>query len=130
MDKALVQLKYPRLGDNAIVYSNIETTVSIAVGLTQHQATDESLPQIKNTLDTQYSKSKVKLVSNTIKNIKGKDFILIEFISPAIDGDIYNLMAITILDNHLLMSTFNCTGSLRNEWESKGKSMVNSIKFL
>lgn len=130
MDDGVVRLKYPRLTKSSIVYSNSKSTVSIAIGLTEHQSTQAHLPEIKKTLDEQYSKSLVQIISSSIEKINGIDFIKMEFMSSAVDGAIYNLMFITSVENRLIVGTFNCTEPLRNEWESKGKKMINSVKFL
>ena len=52
-----------------------------------------------------------------------------EFVSPAVDTRVYNLMYVTSLDNRLMIGTFNCTETLRAKWEPIGKEIVSSIKL-
>lgn len=60
--------------------------------------------------------------------MNGRSFIVMEFITPAVDAKIYNLMYITELEGRMLMCSFNCMESQKSEWESKAKQALNSIE--
>jgi len=64
-----------------------------------------------------------------VSEINGRKVGYLEFITPVIDTDIYNLMFFTDLDGQLLLGTFNCTKRSIDEWQSTAKEIMNSLKI-
>lgn len=129
MKAEMLSLKYPMEGRRPTeVYTNKNGSINVAFNHTNNQATQEQLPQYQQLFKRQFNQPQIEFIKSEISVINGRDFIIMEFITPAADSKIYNLMFITSLENQLLLGTFNCTTNKLPEWESKGKKIVNSIK--
>jgi hypothetical protein len=53
--------------------------------------------------------------------INGKEVGYLEFLTSAMDTEIYNLIFFTDLDGKLLLCTFNCTKKSIDEWSTIAK---------
>ena len=132
MPKEMLDNKYPMKQHRPNeVYTNDNGTINVALNHTANNAAMSELPKYKQLFEKQFSSPSIKFISSEIKKIDNMDYIVMDFITPAIDNtSIYNLLFITSLDNRLLMGTFNCTIDYLNKWQKKGKKIVNSVKIL
>jgi hypothetical protein len=128
MTPETIALKYPMEGHRPTqVYTNDKSTINVALNHTAGNANPSDLSRIKQTMDAQFSKPPFTLISSEMREINGKKYGVFEFESQAVDTKIYNLMAIGILENRLLMITFNCTVDNKPQWTAVGKKIVGSI---
>ena len=128
MDAKTIALKYPSAGHRpSEVHTNPEGTINIALNHTKNAASEADLEKVKKTMDTQFNIPSINFIKSEIKEINGRKFIVIEFVSQAADTKIYNLMAITSLEGRLAMITFNCTNFHRKVWVPIGKKVIESI---
>ena len=128
MSSDKIALKYPMVERRpSEVYSNKSGSINIAFNHTRSEASIEELPQIRDVLGMQIKKSTIDFIGSKIQAINGQDFAIFQFVSPAANANIYNLMFVTVLENRLLIGTFNCTTNLREEWEPIGKQIVSSM---
>lgn len=128
MDAETLALKYPSAGHRpSEVYTNEKSTINIALNHTQNKATEANLPDVKKAMETQFNRAPFTFIKSELKEMNGSQFVILEFISPAVDTKIYNLMAIASLEGRLVMITFNCTEAERKEWEATGKKIIGSI---
>lgn len=129
MSSEMLNLKYPSKGHQpSEVYTNNEGTINIALNHTQNKAGEENLAEVKKAMEGQFNRPPINFIKSEIREINGSKVIVMEFVSPAADTMIYNLMVITSLEGRLIMITFNCTESHRKEWEPIGKRIIESIK--
>jgi hypothetical protein len=128
MDAETLALKYPNAGHRpSEVYTNERGTINVALNHTQNKATEANLPDVKKAMETQFNRAPFTFIKSELKEMNGSQFVILEFISPAVDTKIYNLMAIASLEGRLVMITFNCTEAERKEWEATGKKIIGSI---
>ena len=131
MSEELMKLKYPSGRRPTLVYSNASGSINLALNHTQSEATQQLLPEFKDyfvqVFTNLYPSAERK--GSGLKTINGKEVGYVEFISPAIDTEIYNLIFFTDLDGRLLLCTFNCTINNLEEWEPIGKEIFNSLKI-
>lgn len=130
MSENLIKIKYPSENRPTLVYSNDTGSINVALNLTVNKANqDVILPYKDNFVKTFKSiYPDAKWIGEGVKIINGKKVGFIEFITPAIDTDIYNLMFFTDLEGKLLLCTFNCTKINMDEWDSTAKEIMNSLK--
>ena len=86
------------------------------------------LAAVKQVFEQQFRQPEIDFRKSEIKNINGRDFIIIEMITPAVDTKVYNLMFVTSSEGRLLMGTFNCTMDHLKEWQPLAEQIVNSVK--
>ena len=131
MSEELMKLKYPSERRPTLVYSNASGSINLALNHTQSEASQQLLPEFKDyfvqVFTNLYPSAERK--GSGLKTINGKEVGYVEFISPAIDTEIYNLIFFTDLDGRLLLCTFNCTINNLEEWEPIGKEIFNSLKI-
>lgn len=130
MDLNILASKYPITGHRPTeVYTNKEGTINIALNYTQNKAEEKDLPSLKKTMESQFNQPNIEFIQSSLLRINGRQYVQLEFITPASDTRIYNLLQITSLEGRLAMFTFNCTEYLRKDWETTGKEIMRSIEM-
>ncbi|AOW20771.1 hypothetical protein [Urechidicola croceus] len=131
MNEKMLATKYPSNNRPTLVYTNAEGTINFAFNHTTNPVPKDKisdlLPPFVNQFNSVYPQ--IEWFKKDLEIVNDKNFIVLEFIVPAIDTKIYNLMYITELDGKMFMSTFNCIESIKNEWEIIAKKSLNSIKI-
>jgi hypothetical protein len=129
MGKEMLDIKYPSSNRPTLVYTNENGTINFAFNHTNNDIPKDKLPEILPAFVKQFSSiyPQIEWFKKGVEKFKGKDFVVLEFITPAIDSKIYNLMYVTVLEGKMLMCTFNCLESQKEEWEIKAKESLNSI---
>ncbi len=131
MDEVTLKARYPIEGRRPTeVYTNTEGTINIAFNHTQTRGGITDLPQFKQVFERQFNQPGINFRKSELKPINGTDFIILEFITSSPDGEVYNRMFITSLENRLLMGTFNCTVTHLQEWQPIADKIVNSLEVL
>ena len=130
MDKKMFELKYPYENPTTtIAYGDEDATVSLLISPRQDKATQADLPKYQQMLNNSFSNNpSIDFKKSEIKNINGRDFIVIEMITPAADTRVYNIMFVTSLEGKLLMNTFNCTVEKMKEWQPIAEKILSSVK--
>lgn len=130
MNEEMLDSKYPKTGHQPTeVYTNSEGTINLALNYTQNQAQEKDLPEIKSTMEGQFKQPSIEFIQSRMQTIGGHEFVTLEFITPAVDSRIFNLLYITTIEGSLAMFSFNCIEDHRKEWEATGKKIMNSIEF-
>ena len=131
MSREVLETKYPSGNRPTIVYTNKEGSINFAFNHTKNRILIEQLPEALQAFVKQFNSlyPQIKWLKKEITTINSNKFIVLEFISPAIDTSIYNLMYITSLDEKVLMCGFNCIETQITEWELKAKETLNSIEI-
>jgi hypothetical protein len=130
MSKELVEIKYPSGNRPTEIYSDEQGGVSIGFSHTANQMELEQLPELMPLFIEQFSNMypTIKWGKTDTRKINGLNCVVLEFETPAIDTEIYNLMGITVLDGRMLIFTFNCIVPVKSEWEEKASQIINSIQ--
>lgn len=129
MSKAMLASKYPANNRPTLVYTNENGSVNFGFNHTQNKLPKNRLKDYLPAFVKQFGGiyPSIEWFDKKVKKIDNRDFIVLEFITPAVDSKIYNLMHITVLEGKMLMCTFNCLESQKAEWETKAKESLNSI---
>lgn len=129
MSAETVAKKYPIVGHRPTeVYTNSRGTINIALNHTINAAKESDLEAIKKQMDIQFNQPQIDFRKSEIRTLNGRKFIILEFVSPAADTKIYNLMAMTSIEGRLAMFTFNCTEEYKKDWSPIGKRIIESIQ--
>lgn len=130
MSEEMLAAKYPASNRPTLVYTNEDGSVNFAFNHTINQITEDKLPEVLPAFVQQFNSiyPKIQWLKKDVEKVNGKYFIIMEFITPAVDTRIYNLMYVTELDGKMLMCSFNCMESQKSEWEVKAKESLDSIE--
>lgn len=111
MPEELAQWKYPDTNRPAVIYSNTETTVNIS--FTHHQqkkleaGAEGAFRDLMEQMMLHSYPASVTMEKDTV--MAGPMMLAwFDFLTPALDGEIYNLMFYASLDGRLLAGAFNC----------------------
>lgn len=130
MSEEMLNTKYPTDRRPKLVYTNESGGINVALNLTESRATQNEIVSYKDyllqTFKSAYPTAEWK--SNGVKTVNGRKIGYLEFVTPAIDTEIYNLIFFTDLDGKLLLCTFNCTINSMNEWNSTAKEIMHSLR--
>lgn len=131
MTEELMALKYPSEGRPSLVLTNETGGINLAFNHTASRATQNDMESYKSYLEKTFKRtySGSDWKGSGVKEINGRKFGYLEFVSQAIDTEIYNLMFFTDLDGKLLICSFNCTKKNIKQWEPIGKEIMNSTKI-
>lgn len=127
MDEEIIHLKYPSDNRPSIVYTNEETTMNVAVSLSDVSIKDNQIGEYLETLKDTFKEFK-DVKTNSFKR---DDHTLgeISFTSTATDTEIHNHMLVFSNHEKLAIVTFNCTKELEENYKDLGDFIVNSIMF-
>src|SRR5690606_25528230 len=98
MSAEMLAAKYPQTGHRPKeVYTNKDGTINIALNHTQNKAEENDLPDVKKAMEAQFNQPAIEFIQSSMQEIGGREYIRLEFVSPAVDSKIYNLLQITSL---------------------------------
>jgi hypothetical protein len=126
MSEDVMKVKYPLNSRPTQVYTNKETTVNFAFNFTANKIAESQLDAF-----AQQMKAMLANVNPKISKVKvdGRKAILFDFVTPAADTEIHNLMLATSVDGRLLLTTFNTTKEQAPEWLEVGRESLLSVKI-
>lgn len=128
MTSDILSVKYPNGNVPTYVLTNEETTINVVVNVTKDKMNNESITPFLETMKQTLSTSS-KIIESNIYEKENHNIGEIKFISKAVDTDIYNHMIIFSLDDTLRIVSFNCTKELKDNWESVGEFVIDSLTF-
>ncbi len=109
-----------------IVFSNDETTINVAVSLTDNEMSNTQIKSYKETMEN-LLKNNSEIIASDL--YEGDSHNKIKLISKAQDTNIYNNMIFFSYNGKLVIATFNCTTELQREWQSVGDFIIDSLFF-
>lgn len=129
MDYDVMLAKYDKNNLPSFVYTNDDNSVNCVINFTENPSSLDKLPEYASIFSRRLESDEVKVYKSEIETINKRDFLVLEFQTPAKESSLYNYMAIGVLDSRLFMVTFNCLEEKEAGWKSIGKEIINSIKF-
>jgi len=130
LDDQMLRVKYPTGDRPALVYTDKTTEVNVALQHTQYQMSAEKMVEECAEAIVAF-KSGFPAWSEWFRSelhpINGRPFLLFELRTPALDTRVRNIMAVTSLDNRMLVISFNVTRELERQWLAAGNRIIESI---
>ena len=111
-----------------IVFSNDETTINIAISMTEDRMKNN---QIKKYIENMENllKGSSKIIETNYYDVDNHNVGQIKLVSSATVTEIYNNMICFSYNDKLVIITFNCTEDLTDEWNNVGDFIINSLFF-
>jgi hypothetical protein len=128
MSSAMKHSKYPRGNSPDVVYTDEDGAVNVALNYTTAVMSDNDIATMQSRLLQQLQAANPIDLTTRTETINGSEFAVFEFMSQAIDTRVYNLMFLTEMDGRMLLGTFNCTESLKLEWQPRAKEILASVQ--
>lgn len=111
-----------------IVFSNEETTINVAISLTDNQMKDAQIKQYKEYLEN-LLKDSGEVISSNYYKVGNHNVGQIKLMSEAPDTKIYNNTIFFSYNDKLVIIAFNCTEDLKEEWINVGDFITDSLFF-
>ncbi|WP_242927943.1 hypothetical protein [Pontibacter vulgaris] len=132
--------KYPATTKPLAVYSSPSGQIDFSVTQkqTRFQATD--LPMLREFYKANLVErfTKVDFIRQEVKQVKGQDFIVFEFVSTLADErgasnlapvQKYSIIEYTIKGNQLLIFTLHVPFAMKNDWQAPAREIMESVKL-
>jgi hypothetical protein len=131
MSEEMAKLKYPSERRPTLIYTNDEASVNVAFNQTITRITDNKINDFKQAVSKSFENlyPSAKWIKNNVIKINNKNVGVLELITPALDGKVYNLTFFMEIDGKVLLSSFNCTEKQMEEWQPIAHEIMQSIKI-
>lgn len=130
MDEAVAKFKYPSEERPEIILSDDTGATNITFNYIPEEITNEEIP---NTRDAMVKILKKLHPSSRWfeigeKNVKEKNVAFCEFSSPALDGNIFNVMYFVEIHENILMGTINFKANEKKYWKIAAHQIIETIE--
>lgn len=131
MAKDLLEMKYPHSRRPTEVLSDSTGGVSLAFNHTKNPLSSSQIKRAHASMSKMFHNMypSAKWIRDKVINMNGKNFMVFEIITPAMDTQIHNIMYGTSVDNRLLLIAFNTTVEQSKQWLPIGKKIMKSISI-
>lgn len=129
MSEEMLQIKYPNDNRPSIVLSDSRGTVNVAMDHKSVSVEPTQIAGVYSTLERTFKNLYPSATWNRseVVVVGGRTWAVLDLFTPAIDGEIRNIMMVTSLEGRLLVISFNCTRDLNEKWGLTGEKVMNSI---
>lgn len=127
---SIVRIKYPNMRNPQLIYSNKESTINVGFNHTKSPASQEKIGEMRDQLVSalKASSKNVEWLGDGIETIHDRQVGYANFISPAFDSKIFNLMFFTDVDGRVMICTFNCMEKDIPEWKDVAWEIMRSME--
>ena len=127
LDYETIIKKYSSNGPK-IVFSNDDTTINVAVSLTDNKMSNMQIKSFKEIMEKTFEKNS-EIITSDLYEVDNHNVGKIKIISQAQDTSIYNNMIFFSYNDKLVIVTFNCITELQSEWQDVGDFIIDSLFF-
>jgi len=129
MPEDLLKLKYPMERRPTLVLANETGSVSVALNHTRDHVPLARLSEFHRALEGSFRRLYPSAVwfRSELTALNGRQLILLELRTPALDSEIRNLMLATSVDERMLLIAVNMTKELESQWLGPAHRMVQSV---
>jgi hypothetical protein len=126
-----IQKRFTRGTPPDIVFADKKGSPSISASLKDAPANQEKIAAYVDAIEKSIKTPmpQAETIEKGTNIINGKIVGYIAIITPAVNGDIYNYMFFTDLNNKLLVLNFSCMKRLLSEWSDSVKKISSSLKI-
>lgn len=131
MSTELAALKYPSDRRPNLIYTDESSSINLGFNLTPHRLKEEGVAAFQeNMIDIlEQAQPSADWLDTDVLKIDEKTVGFLEIITPAIDGDIFNLMFFASIEGIALIGTFNCMEEDLETWRPIARAMMESLRF-
>ncbi|VBB06154.1 Hypothetical protein LUCI_1369 [Lucifera butyrica] len=133
MPMELVKTKYPYESRPQVILTDYTTTVNLTIKPLAQRLRNEQVADFAAALKLLTGKSMKAsfLEEGFIENRENRlPVAWYDFILPAADEEIYNLMGCIVLDGQAVLITFNCLAKEQARWKPVALEMMGTLQFV
>lgn len=131
MEQELMDIKYPSSRRPEYIYTSESTSINVTLKIMEQQIQAEELEDFTETMMTILQKTQptAKMLDIGMNEVDGVQIGYFDFITPALDNKIYNLMFLFIVGEHVTMGSINCLKKEMNIWKPIAYGMMETISI-
>jgi hypothetical protein len=132
MSEEMLKLKYPSGKPPTQVYTNEAGSVNVALNHTNDRLKAGQIPEFRKYLEDVFRRTypSARWYRNEVTEINGRQFVLLDVRTPAVDTNVRNIIVGTSVDDRLLLVSFNVVQDLEGEWLAVGNKIIQSVKII
>lgn len=133
MEDKYIELKYPAYKNkNKIIFTNDNTSINFMFDFNNRYINQDNLEKARDQMYEILKKLHPTLVLLEKSIIKSPhlNVAYFEIVTPAMDKEIYNFMYFFILENNLVLGTFNCCDDDKKEWQPVIRQVIESLQVV
>lgn len=129
MEQDLMTLKYPSSQRPDYIYTSESTSVNITMKMMQQQLKAEELEDFAHVMRNMLQRMQpaAKMMDFDTNEINGAQISYFDFITPALDSDIYNVMFLFMVGEQVAVGSFNCLKKEMSMWQPLAYGMMETI---
>lgn len=125
-----ISQKYSGNDVPGVVFSNEESSINIAINMTENDMKNDGINDYKTYLEGILKENNGEIVDSNYYEVDNHNVGQIKLISNANETQIYNNTIFFSYNDKLVLVTFNCTKDLQDEWQSVGDFITDSLFFI
>jgi len=127
----LAKLKYPNENRPDVIYTNPATTINVTFSHKTDRLEEGQEEEIRDYMAeiVQRLHPSSSIIEKMTTEADGCRLAWFDFVTPAIDTDIYNIMFFTSLHGRLLMGGCNCLDEDKEDWKELFVQMIGTVRF-
>lgn len=131
MKEEYVKIKYPSENRPQVIISDEDGTISFMFNITGAGVKEEELEEFRDSMKKFLGNLNGSIIfkESSMQEINGKKLGCIEFISPAMDSEIYNLMWFASFQGKAVIIGFNCIKEMSSTWKNIAKAVIRTLVF-
>ncbi|MGA3599093.1 hypothetical protein [Lysinibacillus agricola] len=131
MEQELMDIKYPSSRRPEYIYTSESTSINVTLKIMEQQIQAEELEDFTETMMTILQKTQptAKMLDIGMNEVNGVQIGYFDFITPALDNKIYNLMFLFIVGKNVTMGSINCLKKEMDIWKPIAYGMMETISI-
>lgn len=132
MSEEMLAAKYPRGEAPKLGFTNPDGSVNVATRHTPMQVGPQDVALVHRFVEQTFQRQFPTAVwfGSTTGDRNGIPYFTLDFMTPAVDTSIRNIMLGTSLEGRMLLVSFNCTRELDDQWALVGRRIIDSITLV
>lgn len=126
----MARLKYPNENRPDIIYTNPGTTINVTFSHKTDRLEEGQEEEIRDYMGeiVQRLHPSSEIIEKNTAEAENCRLAWFDFVTPAIDTDIYNIMFFTSLQGRLLMGGCNCLDEDKDVWKELFVQMLGTVR--
>lgn len=129
MEPELMDLKYPSSRRPEYIYTSESTSINVTMKIMEQQIKEEELEEFTQTMMTMFHKLQpsADMLDIGMKEVDGIQMSYFDFITPAVDDKMYNVMFLFRVGENVTMGSVNCLKKEMRIWKPIAYGMMESV---
>ncbi|WP_042160178.1 hypothetical protein [Paenibacillus gorillae] len=124
-------IKYPSERRPQFIFTNDAGSINLTFNYTINPLYEEDIEVFKEEMVSMLQRMQpiLQWYEDGVKEYEGHSIGYCEFLTPAMNVNVYNLMFFVSLEDRALLCSFNCTEDEKEDWKEIAKGMMDTLQL-